>query len=170
MPIPQNKAELQIAIEIEFSKLKTAIELIPNNEILSKSLAGHKKESLMSAHNLISYLLGWGLLVEYWIENRDNSEDIIFPHPEFKWTQLGDLAQRFYKDFEPLSFDQLNAKLVKNNANILNFIKRSNDLELYQNLFYKAYPLGRMIQLNTSSPYKNARLRIKKFVKALNNK
>ena len=43
---------------------------------------------------------------------------------------------------------------------------RETDASLYGEAWYGKYPLGRMIQLNTSSPYANARARLRKWKKA----
>jgi len=44
---------------------------------------------------------------------------------------------------------------------ILVLIDSKDNKELYEIPCYKKYPFGRMIQFNTSSPYKNARERIR---------
>ena len=166
MPIPKNKGELREAINIEFSKLFIEFESIPMDVVKENALEGHKKETLMSIHNLASYLLGWGKLVLTWIESSQKNLDIIFPHVDYNWNQLGDLALKFYKDFEKVDFIDLLKALEVNKIEILKVVEDLKESELYDMEFYKHYPLGRMIQLNTSSPYKNARLRIRKWKKA----
>ncbi|MCG8400066.1 MAG: ClbS/DfsB family four-helix bundle protein, partial [Firmicutes bacterium] len=44
-------------------------------------------------------------------------------------------------------------------------IEKKDNIQLYGTPWYEKWTMGRMIQLNTSSPYKNARNRIRKWKK-----
>ena len=52
MAIPSNKEQLIIAIESNYKKLKTEIDLIPEELSDLKTLDGHSKGSLMSVNDL----------------------------------------------------------------------------------------------------------------------
>lgn len=166
MAIPKSKEELIEAINSEYAKLNSELKSVPPHLVGKKNLEGHKKDTVMSIHNLVSYLVGWGQLVLSWIDDENNNIDIVFPHKDFGWNQLGELALKFYKDYESLPFKELIESFVQNKNALLSIINDLSSEELYNVAFYKHYPLGRMIQLNTSSPYKNARLRIRKWKKA----
>ncbi|WP_447780547.1 ClbS/DfsB family four-helix bundle protein [Aeromonas veronii] len=43
MGIPQNKAELLLAIDTNFSKLFKALQAVPENRVREPTLAGHSK-------------------------------------------------------------------------------------------------------------------------------
>ena len=77
-------------------------------------------------------------------------------------TKLGFLKfKEWYKSiqlFEPI-YNELDNTLFE----LLRLIENKSNSELYEMPWYKSYTLGRMIQLNTSSPYKNARLKIRKW-------
>jgi hypothetical protein len=165
MPIPINKDELQKAIMLNYSKLKIDLMTIPYELTTVKELEGHVKDSVMSVNNLIAYLIGWGNLVLKWVEKKDKNEYVDFPETSFKWNELGKLAQKFYVDYEKDDFITSIEKLDKTVSEILSIIDKKTNEELYQVSWYDKWTLGRMIQFNTSSPYSNARGRIRKWRK-----
>ncbi len=165
MAIPQNKEALIIAIRENYKKLQAELKSIPTELTQVKDLEGHAKNTQMSIHNLVAYLLGWGELVLKWDYRKSKGMDVDFPETGFKWNQLGQLAQKFYKDYEKLEFLTLLTQLDENQKEILELIHNKTNAELYETAWYEKYTLGRMIQLNTASPYKNARDRIRKWKK-----
>ncbi len=167
MAIPSNKQELIEAINQEYGKLSLEFEKIDDKQANDPSLEGHAKGTKMSICNLLSYLIGWGELVLKWNKFHEKKIEIDFPEKGFKWTELGLLAQKFYKDYEDKSFPELQDLLDKTVSKILQLIDSTDNERLYGPGFYKHYPLGRMIQLNTSSPYKNARTRIRKWIRSI---
>ena len=165
MAIPSNKEELIIAIESNYKKLKAEIDSIPEDFSDIKTLEGHSKETEMSVKNLISYLIGWGELVLKWNSKKELNEIVDFPETGYKWNELGKLAQKFYLDYEHEDFGELKLKLDSTVEKILVLINSKSNNQLYGISWYEKYTLGRMIQFNTSSPYANARLRLRKWKK-----
>ena len=165
MAIPQNKAELTKAIIDSYSKLTTELKTIPSDKASVKELDGHAKNTTMSINDLIAYLIGWGQLVLKWNYKKDKGQKIDFPETGFRWNELGQLAQQFYKDYENDDLGHLLEKLDQTVAQILALIAGKTDEELYHMPWYQKWTLGRMIQFNTSSPYKNAKGRISKWKK-----
>lgn len=163
MPIPTTQDELLNAIDINFSLLFKDLETVPLEKILEPTLEGHAKGTMMSVHNLVSYLLGWNELVLKWIEKDKKNENIDFPETGFKWNQLGDLAQKFYSDYETVPFDQLLNDFQQAKQKIIEFLTGETNERLYGYTWYEKYTMGRMIQFNTSSPYTNARTRLRKW-------
>lgn len=170
MSIPQNKEELQKAIITNFGKLQSELMNIPEELTNIEELEGHSKETLMSINNLLAYLVGWGELVLKWNEKKDNNEPVDFPETGYKWNELGKLAQKFYKDYKDDDFAILKKKIEKTVERILELIENKSNEELYETNWYEKWTLGRMIQFNTSSPYTNARGRIRKWKKQRNLK
>jgi hypothetical protein len=166
MAIPNNKEELIQAIMENYKKLKTELETIPFELTNAMELDGHTKNSMMSINNLLAYLVGWGTLVLKWNKNKSNGVDVDFPETGFKWNQLGLLAQKFYLDFDDQNFNQLKLELESTTNSILVLIESKSNHELYETTWYDKWTLGRMIQLNTSSPFKNAKDRIRKWKKS----
>lgn len=162
MSVPVNKEELQYAIETTYEKLKKELLAIPGELSGVKDLEGHAKGTVMSMHNLVSYLVGWADLVLKWDRKLQNNEPVDFPETGFKWNQLGQLAQKFYQDDD---FFAITQKLDERVHALLFLIGSKTDEELYGRSWYNQWTLGRMIQFNTSSPYSNALGRIRKWKK-----
>ena len=163
MAIPKDKQQLLSEINLHYQKLVKELEDISLEEAAKVELEGHAKNTLMSIHNLIAYLIGWGNLVLKWNQRIEQNKKVHFPEKGFKWTELGALAQKFYSDYKDLNFKLLCDKLSETTAQIISLIENTEDEKLYSENWYKKYPMGRMIQLNTSSPFKNARTRIRKW-------
>ena len=84
--------------------------------------------------------------------------------------ELGKLAQKFYKDYDHLDFSTLKALLRENNISIINMLENHTNEELYEKARYTKWTFWRLVQLNTSSPYKNIRSRIRKYLKNIDTK
>ncbi|WP_462248862.1 ClbS/DfsB family four-helix bundle protein [Ekhidna sp.] len=165
MAIPINKEELISAIEINYDKLHVELEDIPVELVHSKTLEGHAKGTKMSVSDLVAYLIGWGELVLKWNRKISNGEEVDFPETGYKWNELGQLASKFYGDYENLNFNSRLSKLEKTKDEILKLIGRTTNSDLYEKPWYNKWTQGRMIQLNTSSPFRNARNRLRKWKK-----
>ncbi len=170
MAVPANKEELILAITVNYKKLKNELITIPQELTSNKELEGHAKETFMSICDLAAYLLGWGKLVLKWNEKKSRNEPVDFPETGYKWNELGKLAQKFYSDYQDQNFNTLIENLDKTVDDILSLIKTKSNKELYEISWYEKWTLGRMIQFNTSSPYTNARGRIRKWKKKRNLK
>jgi hypothetical protein len=166
MAIPSNKEELIIAIQKDYKKLEAELASILTDLSFQKELEAHTKGQLMSVHDLIAYLLGWGQLLIKWNKRKSANLPVDFPETGYKWNQLGQLAQKFYDDYKRLDFVSLQSQLNSTVKQILDIVKNKSNHELYEVPWYETYTLGRMIQLNTSSPYKNAHARIQKWKKS----
>ena len=165
MAVPKNKEELLKAIQTDYNKLKNDLTAIPQSLTYNKELPGHAKNTEISVCNLISYLIGWGTLVLTWEAKKRKQQHVDFPETGYKWNQLGLLAQKFYNDYEHKTYAELLFLLEKNHVAILSMVTSYSNEELYHTAWYDKWSLGKMIQLNTSSPYKNARSRIRKWKK-----
>lgn len=165
MAVPKDKDELQKSIFENYAKLTNEFANIPFHLTKRKELEGHSKNTLMSINNLVAYLVGWGQLVLKWNDKKSKGLEVEFPETGFKWNELGLLAQKFYNDYEKDDFKTLSEKLDKTTNEIMQLIETKTNVELYEMAWYKQWTLGKMIQLNTSSPFKNARDRIRKWKK-----
>lgn len=165
MPIPKSKQELLEAIDRNFDRLICEYENVPIELNTEKTLEGHRKNTSMSIHNLMAYQVGWHKTVLNWHEIEKVGRNVDFPAPNFRWNELGELAQKFYADYESLPYAELLALLRKTKNDIVNLVSSYSDDELYGLKWYKNYTRGRMIQFNTSSPYKNAYARIRRWKK-----
>lgn len=95
-------------------------------------------------------------------------EEIIFPEEWYKWNELWNLAKKFYIDYKNLNYEELCEEFEDTVKKISKYIEYEDNIKLYKQNWYKKYSKGRMIQLNTSSPYKNAYGRIRRWKKENN--
>lgn len=163
MPVSKSKAELLQAIEENYQKVRLELESIPDTLTCAKSMPGHRKDTMMSVCNLVAYLIGWGELVLKWHRKRDRGEEPDIPETGFKWTELGQLAQKFYADHEDQDFRGLLKRLDKTKGKIVQLVESKADAELYGPLWSPKCTMGKMIQLNTASPYRNAHGRLRSW-------
>lgn len=119
----------------------------------------------MSPADLVAYLLGWNELVLTWLDRDDRGETVNFPDTGFRWNELGALAQKFYADYRTLDWPELLVRLTAANARLVSTISMRREDELYGRPWYGKWTKGRMIQFNTSSPYANARGRIRRWLR-----
>ena len=163
MAIPNTKSELLQEIKSSYQKLREDLVDIPEEYTKKKNMPGHKKNTEMSVCNLMAYLVGWGNLVLKWhkISSQGSMPDL--PDTGFKMNELGELAQKFYKDYEKDNINDLLNKYDTVVSNILSMVESLDNKDLYEIEWHGKYPFGRMVQFNTSSPYKNARARIRKW-------
>lgn len=165
MPVPKNKTELLAALEGNYRKLREELQSIPNSLTHRKNLPGHRKDTTMSVCNLVAYLVGWGELVLKWHRTKELGQEPDIPETGFKWTELGQLAQKFYADYQTEDFDSLLRRLDKTKGKIVQLVVSKSNSQLYGAPWYKKYPMGKMIQLNTASPYRNAHGRLHRWKK-----
>lgn len=166
MAIPSTKDELILAINERFAKLDAALDAVPAAMADEKSMDGHAKGTMMSVNNLLSYIIGWNELILKWLDQDAQGKDIEFPEVGYKWSQLGALAQKFYLDYSEFSFEENRKMLAICKEELLSELSTRTDEELYGTPWHGKYTKGRMIQLNSSSPYENARVRIRKWLKS----
>ncbi|TIO07981.1 ClbS/DfsB family four-helix bundle protein [Mesorhizobium sp.] len=166
MAIPQNKDELLKAINSNFEKLLKELNAVPAALVDECSMEGHAKGTLMSVSNLVAYLVGWNELVLKWLKKDAAGQPIDFPETGFKWNELGKLAQKFYRDYEGTAFPQLLERLGAAKGRIVSIIESRDNADLYERVWHDKWTMGRMIQFNTSSPYDNARGRLRTWLKA----
>ncbi|MFD2173403.1 ClbS/DfsB family four-helix bundle protein [Rhodobacter lacus] len=167
MAAPNSKAELLDAISTTFTKLISDLERVPPALARTASMQGHAAGTMMSPADLVSYLLGWNELVLRWLDRDDHGEAVDFPETGFKWNQLGLLAQKFYADYQHLDWHELLSRLAATHLGLVETISSRTNDELYGRPWYGKWTKGRMVQFNTSSPYANARLRIRKWLKVI---
>ncbi|MGC0051770.1 ClbS/DfsB family four-helix bundle protein [Brucella pituitosa] len=166
MAVPATKQELLAAIETNYTRLVLDLARVTPEQAMENTMEGHAKGTMMSVHNLVSYLVGWNELVLKWCALSDEGRPVEFPETGFRWNELGKLASRFYRDYQGLPFAELLLRFEAAKNVLVELIEARSDAELYGVAWYEKYTLGRMIQFNTSSPYANARGRLRKWLKA----
>lgn len=165
MPIPKSKEELLFYIQKNYGKLRTDLKKIPSEKSRETGVAGNIKGTEVSPADVVAYLIGWGKLVLKWHDRKSKNLAVDFPETGFKWTELGLLAQKFHQDYKDTSYDDLLSQLDDVVEQITSLIQNLSNHDLYKIPWYGKWTLGRMIQLNTSSPYLSNHTKIKRWMK-----
>jgi hypothetical protein len=167
MTIPASKDELLVVIEKTFTQLERDLDRVPAGAVREPVLEGHVKGTTMSPADLVAYLIGWNHQVLTWHRRRAMGLPDEFPAPGISWNELGLLAQRYYAEHASDSWESLRDQLVHAKNQIVALIQGCSNEELYGAPWYGTWTMGRMISLNTSSPYVNARRRIRAWLRTL---
>ncbi|MBB6097966.1 hypothetical protein HNR42_001389 [Deinobacterium chartae] len=165
MAVPKNKDELLKAINSNFDKLIKDLNRVPVDLASKRTMEGHVAGTRMSVSDLVAYLVGWNELVLKWMDRDAAGKPIDYPDTGFKGNELGKLAQKFYRDCEDVPYPQLLDRLQRAKDEIVVFIESRDNNTLYERPWYEKWTMGRMIQFNTSSPYDNARARLRRWLK-----
>ena len=166
MAVPQDKQELLDAIRVTYEKLAADLASVPSDRAHEATLEGHARGTTMSVADLVAYLVGGNLLVLKWCEAKAAGRAVDFPETGYRWNELGRLAQKFYADHAGQPYPALLQQFAAVQARIVAWVAQASDAALYGSPWYEKYTQGRMIQLNTSSPYANARGRLRKWKRA----
>ena len=161
--IPTHKEQLQHGIKIAFTKLIDDYRSIPVEYTNIVQVDGHVKGTKITVCDTVAYLIGWGRLVLKWHSLWQRGHHIDFPETGYTWNRLGDLTTTFHKMYNQGEYEYLLHTYEQTIIQILDTIAPLNNDTLYKNTWYKTHTLGRMIQLNTMSPMKNMRTKIRRF-------
>jgi len=165
MPVPQSKQDLLEAINASYDKLTVDLAKVPPARAREASMPGHAAGTVMSPADLVAYLIGWNRPVLSWHETRSRGAEPDLPATGFGWNQLGALAQQFYRDQAAASWADLLQQFSLAKTDVVELVESMSERELYDDPWYGRYTAGRMIQLNTSSPYTHARARIRAWLR-----
>lgn len=165
MAVPQNKAELARAIADGYDRLVDDLRRVPADAVRERTMPGHAQGTVMSPSDLVAYLIGWNELVLSWHAQRAGGIEPAFPAEGYRWNQLGELAGSFYAQGADLSWGELLGRFDRAEKAILALIDGLDDAALYGAPWYGTHTAGRMIQFNTSSPYANARTRLRRWLR-----
>lgn len=161
--IPRTKYDLEQAIDNIFPRLMADYRSIPAKLTRTPGIEGNRTGRHISVCDTVAYLLGWGKLVLKWYWKREQGEPVDFPESGHKWNQLGRLAEGFYLEYSEWNYNELLDEFDQTIREMTSLITSLNDEELYGIAWYKEWTLGRMIQLNTVSPMKNMRKKVRRF-------
>lgn len=168
MAVPQSKDELLAAMRASYASLGKALARVPRERFFEATLDGHAKHGKISVANLLAYLIGWNGLVLKWHQREAAGLAVDFPETGYRWNQLGSLAQKFYRDCEPIRDpDALLALLDERYQALTRLVEGFSDAQLYGSGWHGEWTRGRMIQFNSASPYRNARGRIASWLRQI---
>ena len=163
--VPKDKHQLLDAINTIFPKLMADYRTVPVELARLCTIEGNVKGTAISVSDTVAYLIGWGKLVLKWHRLTSQNQDVDLPETGFKWNQLGLLAQHFQHHYRDWSYVALLNELDATVNQLSELINSLSNDELYGADWYETYTLGRMIQFNTSSPMKNMRTKVRRFIR-----
>lgn len=136
---------------------------VPANEVRKLGIEGNVKGSIISVSDTLAYLIGWGQLVLKWHRLKSQNQPVDFPETGYKWNQLGLLAESFHQKYCDWKYEDLLVEFESTVSEVFLLIASLSDHDLYGVPWYEQWTLGRMIQLNTLSPMKNMRTKVRRF-------
>ncbi len=121
---------------------------------------------------IIAYQLGWMNLLRGWDRDELEGKTIIIPAPDYKWNQLGELYQCFYKQYQDNTLAELRELFVTAVASLIEWLNGFSDDELFKCGGRKwaastpsNWPIWKWIHINTVAPFKSFRSKIRKWKK-----
>lgn len=164
MPIPSTKQELLDAIETEHALLKQCLDGIAAGD---RDLPGVCHE--WSVKDIVAHLVEWKKMFLGWHAEGLRGGNPPTPSPDLKWNQTPLLNDRIYRKWKDTPAATVFAEFDSTYAEMLRLAKSLPEDKLFQLKLYpwmRAWPLARWIAANTSSHYRWARTRIRKWAKA----
>lgn len=121
---------------------------------------------------IIAYQLGWMNLLRSWDRDELEGKAIVLPAAGYKWNQLGELYQCFYKQYQDNTLAELQELFVADVDSLIEWLNRFSDDELFKCGGRKwaastpsNWPIWKWIHINTVAPFKSFRSKIRKWKK-----
>jgi hypothetical protein len=161
MPIARTKQELLDGMETEYRLLKTCIEGLDAHEL---ELPGVCHE--WSAKDVIAHLVEWKRMFLGWYEEGLRGGNPPTPAEDLKWSQLPVLNERIYRKWKDENSGLILAEFESTYVNMLELTRAVPQEQLFRKGLYpwmRVWPMSRWIAANTSSHYRWARTRIRRW-------
>lgn len=162
MPLPTNKNELLEKLHQAYNKLDAEFETINSTQSKQKKIEGS-----ISCCDILAYQIGWGHLLLSWETSELKGKTAVMPSPDFKWNQLGELANSFYAHYKNHSLDELRSIFMQLYKKLSTWIKNLSDDELFKphSRYWtgEKWAMVKWIQINTIAPYQSARTKVRRW-------
>jgi hypothetical protein len=162
----ESKQELIDVIKKSFNKYLLEFNEVSEEE-QHKVVLGVEKTPSQN----ISYQLGWVSLLLKWEQDEKAGLQVITPKEGFKWNNLGQLYQEFYRTYDCYSLDDKKSLLSKKVDEVIDWVQELTDDELFLSNKRKwattpaKWPIYKWIHINTVAPFTNFRTQIRKWKK-----
>jgi hypothetical protein len=161
MPIAKTKKELLEAIETEYCLLKKCIGGLDASQL---ETAGVCHE--WSAKDVMAHLVEWKMMFLGWYEEGLRGGNPRTPTEDLKWSQTPALNDRIYRKWKNVSLEVILADFESRYVELLELTRSIPQEKLFRKGLYpwlRVMPLSRWIAANTSSHYRWARTRIRRW-------
>ena len=166
MPLPTTRDELLANLKKAYEKLDAEFDDIDSGLERDKGI-----ERELSCCDIIAYQLGWGKLLISWDSAELAGRIVVMPSADFKWNQLGELANTFYKEYSQQSLKQLRTEFQNLYLQLVEWICALTEVELFvpkQRCWTgEKWAMVKWIQINTIAPYQSARTKVRRWKKEI---
>jgi hypothetical protein len=121
---------------------------------------------------MIAYQLGWMELLLGWERDERAGEEVVTPAPGYKWNQLGDLCQAFYRRWETPLAEVLTDRFKISLDEVVHLVKGLTEEDLFEpgqrawaSSTPSAWPVWKWVHINTVAPFTTFRTKIRKWKK-----
>lgn len=164
MPLPSSKTDLLSKLEIAYSQLDAELDNIPVELERMPAL-----ESDLSCCDVLAYQVGWSNLLLEWEDKEKAGIEVILPSENYRWNQIGLLNSYFYEVSKNKSMEELKIEFEDVYLKAADWIGSLSSEEIFDLKQRKwagdKWALAKWIQVNTISPYKSGRSKVRKFKK-----
>lgn len=164
MPLPSTKEELLRNLNQAYEKLDAEFTVVDKGKERVNGIEGN-----ISCCDIIAYQIGWARLLMGWEKQEMKGQNPEMPAPGFKWSQLSELAQVFYRKESNKSLHRLRNEFKEVHLELSSWINSLTEQELYQLHHRKwtgdKWPMIKWIQVNTIAPYRSARTKVRRWKK-----
>lgn len=129
-----------------------------------------------SPAQMITYQLGWMSLIQQWEQDELAGKEVVTPHPDYKWNQLGPLYQSFYDSYRDWTLAELIREFQTQVEQMIDLALTYSETEFQQAGSRKwasstpsNWPIWKWLHINTVAPFKNFRSKIRKWKKIKNS-
>lgn len=160
------KEELLTAIQTAYQRFDQEFDAVPEAARERRFAAGER-----TPQEMLAYQLGWLTLILGWEAAEQAGQTVITPAPEYKWNQLGQLYQHFYKTYAAYSLQELRALFKQRVDEWCQWIYGLSEAELFTpnqrcwTVTAANWPLVKWIHINSVAPFKSFRTQIRKWKK-----
>ena len=163
MPIAKSKSELLHDMEAEYRLLKCSLDGIGADRFDSPGVC-HE----WSVKDVVAHLVEWKRMFLGWYAEGLQGGNPPTPAADLKWNQLPALNDRIYRKWKAVPSEVVLAEFEAAYAMMLELARALPEEKLFQKGLYpwmRVWPLARWIAANTSSHYRWAGIRIRRWGK-----
>jgi len=163
MPIAKTKRELLDAIETEFRLLKQTVDRLPAEDLSTPGVC-HE----WSAKDVLAHLVEWKKMFLGWYAEGLRGGNPPTPAADLKWNQTPLLNDRIYRKWKAAPLPIVLAEQESTHREMLDLASSLPEDVIFRKGIYRwmrVWPLSRWIEAQTSSHYRWARSRIRRWAK-----
>jgi len=166
LPTYQNKEALITEIQKTYRLFDQEFDDVPEDK---KNLRIGEVDR--TPQEMMAYQLGWLSLVMSWEKDELAGKAVTTPTPDYKWNQLGELSQQFYRTYDGYSLKELRSMLKQRTNDWCEWIDGLSEEELFHlgvrkwTITSANWPMWKWLHINSVAPFKSFRTKIRRWKK-----